>query len=72
LILSPNPVSTELQLSGMPLDDATITIFNATGNLMSSRVLNDNTLDVSGLLPGLYLLRIKKDGLLLVKRFIKE
>lgn len=72
IILNPNPVATELQLSGMSMNETTIDVFNTTGNLMPIVRLNEKTFDVSQLLPGLYFVRIEKDGQMIVKRFIKE
>jgi hypothetical protein len=70
--LSPNPVTTELQLSGMLLENATIDIFNVSGSVMRNRRLSETTVDVAELLPGLYFVRIEKEGQVLIKRFIKH
>jgi len=70
--LSPNPVSEELHLAGIPFDEANITVFNASGSMMPNVLSNRNTLDVSQLPPGLYFIRIEKDGQLILKRFIKN
>lgn len=72
VIISPNPVATELRLSGILMEDATINVFNTSGSLMRHVRLNENNLDVSHLHPGLYFIRIEKEGQLIVKRFIKE
>jgi hypothetical protein len=72
VVLRPNPVATELQLSGMKLEGTTIDIFNATGSMMRYERLSENSLDVSQLLPGLYFVRIEKEGQLIVRRFIKD
>ena len=72
VVLRPNPVAAELQLSGMPMEGTTIDIFNATGSLMRYVRLNENSIDVSQLLPGLYFVRIEKEGQMIVKRFIKQ
>lgn len=70
--LSPNPVTSELYLSGMPLDNATINILYSSGNLMRNVRLNGNTINVSQLPTGLYFVRIQKGDQLIVKRFVKE
>ena len=71
VILSPNPVNTELQIHGIKLDGATIEIFNLSGNLLDVE-LNGPRVDVSHLPSGLYLMRIKVADQFIVKRFVKE
>lgn len=72
VILSPNPVTSELYLDGMPMEGTTIDVFNASGSIMRSERLSANTIDVSKLVPGLYFMRIGKDDQVIIKRFIKE
>ncbi|HZV71818.1 MAG TPA: T9SS type A sorting domain-containing protein [Saprospiraceae bacterium] len=72
VIISPNPVATELRFSGMIMDETSIDIFNTSGRLIRNVVLNKNTLDVSQLPPGLYFVRIEKESQWIVKRFVKE
>jgi hypothetical protein len=70
--ISPNPVATELRIDGMQLDGATIQVFNGAAGMMRVVYTNENMLDVSQLLPGLYFVRIEKDDQIIVKRFVKE
>lgn len=70
--LSPNPAATELRLNGMQMNETTIEVFNTSGSLMRHVFRNENTLNVSQLHPGLYFVRIEKEGQVIVKRFIKE
>jgi hypothetical protein len=71
-VLSPNPVADELRITGIPLENASISVFTISGSLMPNKRLSENTVDVSGLLPGLYFIRIEKDGQVVIKRFIKN
>ena len=72
VILSPNPAVNELRLTGMSLDHATIKVYNISGSLVPFERLNENTLDISLFNPGLYFIRIEKEGQVVVKRFVKE
>ena len=72
IILSPNPVTADLQIDGMQLDNATIDIVSVAGSMIRNFSLDGNAVDVSQLQPGLYFLRIEKEGQLIVKRFVKE
>jgi len=72
LILIPNPVATELYVSGFPMDHATMEIYNASGSLMRNLNRYDNSIDVSGLLPGLYFMKININKQIIIKRFVKE
>jgi hypothetical protein len=72
VILSPNPVSTELRIEGVELASSSIAIVNTSGGLIFVIPSASQTLDVSTLVPGLYFLRIEKDGQVVIKRFVKD
>ena len=72
IILSPNPVSVEFRLSGLEIENATIAVFNTSGSMVMNERLDDHSLNVAGLLPGLYFVKIENEGQFIIKRFIKE
>jgi hypothetical protein len=72
VILTPNPVASQLHLGGMSLENAIIHVLSASGSVMPNARLAEKLLDVSSLNPGLYFVRIEKEGQVIVKRFIKE
>ncbi|MCB0655895.1 MAG: Omp28-related outer membrane protein [Saprospiraceae bacterium] len=65
----PNPAFNELNLSA-PLDHpgATARIFSISGKLIQSSGVHHQQIDISGLVPGMYLLRIEDK----VGRFVKN
>ena len=76
--MSPNPATSSLTLtnvSNVILDSAII--YDINGRVISTinfnSILGDETIDVSSLTSGLYLIKIKGDsGSSIVKRFIKK
>jgi C1A family cysteine protease len=77
LLLYPNPASTELYLKGLDarqIATCSITICDITGRVLKKEPLKNNSkIDVSGLLKGLYFLKITGDrNPIAVLRFMKE
>ncbi|MCO6500610.1 MAG: T9SS type A sorting domain-containing protein [Vicingus serpentipes] len=70
--LFPNPTSNQLTLdSEMNIDEATI--FDVSGQVIKSIVLNSNTIDVSELSDGVYFLRVTTEkGQIFNQKFIKQ
>jgi len=63
----PNPVKDRLQISGLELNEQ-ISIYNVAGSMLLNAVLTSNEIDVSGLQPGVYLIK----GESFVSKFIKK
>lgn len=72
LIIYPNPVSETLFFTTDLLGETVSIVDSQTGAVVSIQKVNNNSIDVSGLNKGIYLLVFEKDGKQNVKRFIKE
>lgn len=70
-VIMPNPVLGELKIQGLSGSMATVEIFSVTGSQMQVVRTNDDTLDVSQFVPGVYFLKINAGGRIMVKRFVK-
>ena len=69
ITLYPNPVKQTLNVSGVS-QRAVMEIYDMLGRKYMSTA--GNSIDVSGLPKGIYLLRIKEEGNLITKKFIKD
>ncbi|WET02448.1 RICIN domain-containing protein [Flavobacterium sp. YJ01] len=67
----PNPVKNTLFFSS-DIKDIQVSIFNQTGSLVIQKALKENSLDVSNLTTGVYLIVFEKDGTKITKQFIKK
>ena len=68
----PNPVENTLFFT-TEISGATVSILNSqSGTRVSVPKVNNNSIDVSGLKTGVYLIVLEKDGVKNVKRFIKK
>jgi hypothetical protein len=75
LYISPNPVSHTLQIMGEKQFESTWTeydIFGINGQVLQSGALQDNSIDVSSLQPGMYFLVLERNGQVLPLKFVKE
>jgi len=77
LVIAPNPVNDRLTIIGESLlkDGLLIDLLDANGRIVKSSVINSGeirvTLDVSNLLPGVYLLRLRsKNGKVKGRRIV--
>ncbi|MBN1199439.1 MAG: T9SS type A sorting domain-containing protein [Bacteroidales bacterium] len=70
LLLYPNPVSTRLTIQGIPAGTTQVDLFNLTGMRVLSILVEDDSpvIDVTGLKPGLYVLKASH----LTAKFIKQ
>jgi hypothetical protein len=75
LSIYPNPVTNKFQISDFRFRILNIEIYNALGCRIYCQQLPSNdkqqTIDVSSLLPGVYMLSVKTDGKLFSKKIIK-
>ncbi|WP_394772843.1 glycosyl hydrolase family 18 protein [Flavobacterium sp.] len=68
----PNPTQDALFFSS-EISGANVSIINSEGGAtVSSQTVNNNSVDVSGLKSGIYLVLVEKDGIKTVRRFIKK
>ncbi|OXG08983.1 putative secreted protein (Por secretion system target) [Flavobacterium araucananum] len=68
----PNP-TTDLLLFSTEVSGANVSIINSEGGAtVSTQKVNANSVDVSGLKNGIYLILVEKDGIKTVRRFIKK
>lgn len=71
--ISPNPFSSNINISFPELLDTEIKIFDITGNLIFSTYKNqiDLTIDLHGLNPGIYFLKIESKKQTVCRRIVK-
>lgn len=73
LIVYPNPTQETLSLKNTSsLDNAIYTVFDVTGKRVLNAKLTADTIDVSTLESGAYVLRIFSEGTFLTQKFIKK
>ncbi|WP_231632173.1 RICIN domain-containing protein [Flavobacterium sp. KJJ] len=68
----PNPVSETLFFTKDVSGGSMNVVDSQTGNVVLSQKINDNSLNVSNLKQGIYLVIFEKDGEKTIKRFIKK
>ncbi|MEO7976742.1 glycosyl hydrolase family 18 protein [Flavobacterium sp.] len=72
LTVYPSPTENELFFTA-EVSGANVSIINSQdGATVSSQKANNNSVDVSGLKAGIYLILVEKDGIKTVRRFIKK
>ncbi|RKE98752.1 FG-GAP-like repeat-containing protein [Ichthyenterobacterium magnum] len=73
LVIYPNPVKEALNINLTDsLENAVYSIFNIEGKLVVNASLNTNTIDVSQLSAGNYILRVKSNNSIKTQKFIKQ
>ena len=75
LVVSPNPVSSQLRIYGEFQSNSTIQVFNSIGQtILDKKALNSFTewLDVSQLTAGIYLVSVQHLGRISTAKFFKE
>jgi len=72
IVVFPNPAVDRLYLKSEELNISQIAIIEISGKVVKQSYLNQNSIDVSGLKPGVYVLVIKTEKGVTQKRFIKE
>lgn len=74
--LFPNPAGADVTVSvtGMPVDDAVITLMDQSGRIVSSTNMSNNiaSLDITGLSSGIYLIKVEGTGISEVQKLIKK
>ncbi|WP_417212923.1 FG-GAP-like repeat-containing protein [Bizionia sp.] len=73
LTIYPNPVENTLNISApVSLDGKIATVFDINGKKVLNSKLQTNTLDVSKLQTGFYILRLESEGRVINRKFIKQ
>ncbi|MDD7885586.1 Calx-beta domain-containing protein [Flavivirga sp. 57AJ16] len=70
--LYPNPVEENLHIKTDNVEIEQVALFDVLGKLVKDIELKNQTVDLSSIDPGVYLVRIKAGGGILVKRIIKK
>jgi hypothetical protein len=68
----PNPASDLLYINGLNNESATVTIFDVSGKIVINQSLTNNTIDVSSLPKGIYILRVTTVESVHTSRFVKK
>lgn len=68
----PNPTSHTLNILTSSTNTAQVRVIDLSGKVVLEQSLTGQTLDVSGLIPGLYFLQIHTDGETTNHRFVKQ
>ncbi|MBS7254229.1 glycosyl hydrolase family 18 protein [Flavobacterium branchiicola] len=72
LTIYPNPTESELSFSA-DVSGGNVSIINTEGGAtVSTQTVSNNSIDVSTLKSGIYLISVEKDGIKTVRRFIKK
>jgi chitinase len=71
LNIYPNPAESKLSFSA-DVSDANVSVINENGATVSTQKANNNSIDVSNLKTGVYLILVEKNGIKTVRRFIKK
>ena len=71
IILYPNPTSGRLNITGLN-DPADANIYSINGQLIKSIQQINNSIDISELTTGIYILKMKSDDKTLVRKVVKE
>ncbi|MDD6209741.1 MAG: T9SS type A sorting domain-containing protein [Bacteroidales bacterium] len=69
-VIYPNPVKSNFYIKGTAVQE--VNIFSLTGSLIKKAPVTSNSVNVSDLLPGTYLIRIKTDNGFVNKQIVKE
>ena len=65
-IVYPNPTSNYVNITGVNADGVTVQLFTTAGTeVNTSKLLNADKLNMTSLNPGVYVLRVSKNGTLL-------
>ncbi|MFB0944755.1 MAG: M1 family aminopeptidase, partial [Spirosomataceae bacterium] len=71
IVLFPNPTSDILQIKGIDLERANVSLFNAAGQSVKTPSIQNNSLNINNLTSGKYFLLIRKNGSSTSKRVVK-
>ncbi len=68
----PNPTTGILIVDGIDINRSTVSVFDITGKVFKSGVIENHTLDISDLENGIYFLRISTSEKVITSRIIKQ
>lgn len=72
LTLYPNPATETIYFSSRELAGARVSVVNVAGNRVINTIITANSINVSKLQPGVYIITINKGGKTIVKKFVKN
>lgn len=72
LTLYPNPAAETVYLSSKAFAGTSVSIVNIAGGRVVNGKITDNSIDVSMLQPGVYIITLQKDGNRVVRKIIKK
>ena len=72
LIVYPNPAQNILYVNNYMLNNARIEIINFQGKVVLSKNSNANTIDISGISKGVYVLKLTGSKIIQIAKFLKE
>ncbi|RMZ51950.1 T9SS C-terminal target domain-containing protein [Flavobacteriaceae bacterium PRS1] len=68
LVIYPNPTSSQLNIKYGQLDDTEVKFYNSNGQFISSRIIENNRINIHGLANGIYFLKLEfPEGFKIVK-----
>ncbi|MFI5204009.1 MAG: T9SS type A sorting domain-containing protein [Flavobacteriales bacterium] len=73
IVIYPNPFTSEITLSGNFTEQAHLEMFNSLGeSILSAQITSNHKLQTSNLAPGMYVLCIRNESVLISRRIVKE
>lgn len=70
IVISPNPTTSILKILG-PIEVSELEIIDANGNFVMTSEVKNNEINVRYLKPGTYSCKIKANGMVVMKKFVK-
>ena len=68
----PNPARDQFHIMHEVSAEASVNIYDLQGKMILSQQVNDNTVDVSGLAHGIYIVKLVDNDKILISRLVKE
>ncbi len=72
LLIYPNPSTDKININFQNTHNAEYFIFNLSGALLDQNIIYKNTIDISSLPKGIYVVKITTDSQSLIEKFIKQ
>lgn len=72
LSLSPNPSTGMVNITGIAFENTTATIFDTAGQLVHESLLNSNSIDLTHLLPGIYIFQVQNAQGVVTEKLVIE
>ncbi|MGB0887026.1 MAG: T9SS type A sorting domain-containing protein [Vicingaceae bacterium] len=72
LSIYPNPVKSNITIANLQSPIVNVTVLDVTGKVVKTQIANNNTIDVSNLISGVYFVQIQTEEGVFNNKFIKE